>query len=557
MKIKRILSLLAATAMAATAVTGAMSVSASEVASGKCGDNVTWTLDSDGVLTLSGEGPMYFSNDDGYHNTYKDWEYSEYASQVKELIVEEGVTTIGPSAFGHTSTVDSIEVAYPNLKKITLPSTMKKLQRAAFMTSVVENITLPENIEIGSYAFDHSLLKNVTIPKGAYVKAEAFSYCKSLKEVTLNGNVSYGHGSGWGSENHTESIFNYCTALEKVTVLGPGTVIQRFDTVEKGLPNDMFYGCTALTEVIIRCDDLEYVGKVSTNGANSETFPHNGTFGMKYENKIKYYIIENSTTEKTLKNAGYITNTSDNYEYILGTSALEAVIAQAEEAIASRLYTDETVAALEKAVNKGYAVMNDPASVQKDIDMVIRNINNAIEALELRPDGPKPPDESDPSDPSTPSDPSKPSESDPSDSSDPTNPSKPTNPTNPTGGNVKKTTSPAQKASEAKAAAEKAIKQAKITSLTAKAKGKKKITVSWKKVAKAAGYEVQASTKKNFKKDAINKATTKNKIVIKKLKSKKKYFVRVRAYATYKDAKGKTQKVYSKWFKSNKKVKVK
>ncbi len=156
------------------------------------------------------------------------------------------------------------------------------------------------------------------------------------------------------------------------------------------------------------------------------------------------------------------------------------------------------------------------------------------------------PDPSDPSDPSTPSD-----------SSDPTSPSKPTNPTNPTGGNVKKTTSPAQKASEAKATAEKAIKQAKITSLTAKAKGKKKITVSWKKVAKAVGYEVQASIKKNFKKNVINKATVKNKVVIKKLKSKKKYFVRVRAYTTYKDAKGKTQKVYSKWVKSKKKVKVK
>ncbi len=120
-----------------------------------------------------------------------------------------------------------------------------------------------------------------------------------------------------------------------------------------------------------------------------------------------------------------------------------------------------------------------------------------------------------------------------------------------------KTSSKADIAAAAKKAAQQAMKQAKITKLTAKAKGKKKINVTWKKAAKATGYEVQASTKKNFNKNVIKKTTTKNKLVIKKLKSKKKYFVRVRAYKTYKDAKGKTQKVYGKWFKSKKKVKVK
>ena len=57
MKFKKLISLLAATAMAVTALTGAMTASASEVANGTCGD-LTWTLDSDGVLTLSGEGEM-------------------------------------------------------------------------------------------------------------------------------------------------------------------------------------------------------------------------------------------------------------------------------------------------------------------------------------------------------------------------------------------------------------------------------------------------------------------------------------------------------------------
>ena len=110
-----------------------------------------------------------------------------------------------------------------------------------------------------------------------------------------------------------------------------------------------------------------------------------------------------------------------------------------------------------------------------------------------------------------------------------------------------------------KKAAQKLMKQAKITKLTAKSKAKKKITVSWKKVKKAKGYEVQISAKKNFKKPIFKKFTAKTKLNIKnkKIKSKKTYYVRVRAYATYKDKNNVTKKVYSKWIKKIRKVKVK
>ncbi len=123
---------------------------------------------------------------------------------------------------------------------------------------------------------------------------------------------------------------------------------------------------------------------------------------------------------------------------------------------------------------------------------------------------------------------------------------------------TKATRSAAQVAKD-KAAAKKAMKQAKITKLTVKSKAKKKITVSWKKVKKAKGYQVQVSKKKNFKKNIVNKTTSKKKLTIKnsKLKSKKTYYVRVRAYATYKNANNKAIKVYSSWNKKLRKVKVK
>lgn len=110
-------------------------------------------------------------------------------------------------------------------------------------------------------------------------------------------------------------------------------------------------------------------------------------------------------------------------------------------------------------------------------------------------------------------------------------------------------------------ATRKAMKNVKITELSVMSKSPKKINIFWKKVKKVKGYQVQISTDKKFKKSKIvlTKSLKKNKLNIKskKLKSKKTYYVRVRAYAAYKDKNGKAKKVYSMWNKKLMKVKVK
>ena len=75
-------------------------------------------------------------------------------------------------------------------------------------------------------------------------------------------------------------------------------------------------------------------------------------------------------------------------------------------------------------------------------------------------------------------------------------------------------------------------KKASIKS--AKSKDKKQLTISWKRDSQVSGYEIQYSTDKNFK-NAKTVTVTKNKTTsksINKLKSGKKYYVRVRAYKT-------------------------
>lgn len=95
----------------------------------------------------------------------------------------------------------------------------------------------------------------------------------------------------------------------------------------------------------------------------------------------------------------------------------------------------------------------------------------------------------------------------------------------------------------------------KVKSFKAKA-GKRKLTLTWKKISGAAGYQIQVSTKKNFKgAKTITVSKSKKSYTKKGLKAKKKYYVRIRAYKTYKDANYKTKKAYGKWVTTNKKTK--
>ena len=219
---------------------------------------------------------------------------------------------------------------------------------------------------------------------------------------------------------------------------------------------------------------------------------------------------------------GHIIKTMNDVS--IAKDKLETAIKNAK-ALSADDYTAESFAALTKAIEAAEALKDD--ATVADINAAASAITAAIQGLKDKTpavDNPKP-----------------------GNNNNNTSATKPSNKTP----NVK---------SQAQKNAEKAMKQAKITKLIVKSKAKKKITVTWKKVSKAKGYQVQVSTNKKFKKSKIilTKTTKKKKLTItKKLKSKKTYFVRVRAYTTYKASNGKTNKVYSDWNKKLRKVKVK
>ncbi len=553
--------------------------------SGPCGLTTKWEWDKTSkTLTFSGKGVISIADC-----------YKQYAEETEHIVIESGITKIfastgvyidesisgtfyGFSALQDVELPDTLtfigELSFYGdpLTSINLPEGLIEIDDAAFKNcSNLEDISFPESLnKIGDSAFQYcSKLKSINLHEGMTIGGRAFNGCESLKELTIPKNVrflrSVYDAQGMSREPAT---FMACTGLEKIVIedgcwlgdpfnneftkngIADHFCLQCYSLNTVVIKGDVdcirpsaFGSCTSLTDIYLYNTGLTTITAKGTSNLEGGADPNEPDLwrdSFWTGNNPTFHVIKGSTTEQTLIDAGYLND--ENTVYLPDTTALETAISEAE-AIETDKYTDESVSAFTETLENAKALLDNMNATQDEVDSAVKAINDAKNALEEKKDEPSKPSESDPSTPS--------------DSSDPTTPTKPTSPTSPTGGNVKKTTSPAQKASEAKAAAEKAIKQAKIVSLTAKAKGKKKITVSWKKVAKAAGYEVQASTKKNFKKNVVNKATTKNKVVFKKLKSKKKYFVRVRAYTTYKDAKGKTQKVYGKWFKSKKKVKVK
>ena len=102
---KRIFSFVLAVLMIASLLP-ATALAVDIVDSGTCGakgSNLTWTLDSEGVLTISGSGDMH-----GYGSSDAPWYGSR--SRVKSAVIAEGVTSIGESAFENCRSLTSVTI---------------------------------------------------------------------------------------------------------------------------------------------------------------------------------------------------------------------------------------------------------------------------------------------------------------------------------------------------------------------------------------------------------------------------------------------------------------
>ena len=205
-------------------------------------DNLTWKLDADGTLTISGTGAMknydYYDNPSPVYNN----------SNVKKVVIEDGVTSIGNSAFDSCIRLTSITIpdsvtsignaafyGCSSLTSITIPDGVTSIGNSAFFgCSSLTSVTIPGSVtSIGNSAFDScSSLTSITIPDGVTsIGNSAFSNCSSLTSITIPGSVT----------SIGNSAFDSCIRLTSITIPDSVTSIGNF----------AFNGCVSLTSITI------------------------------------------------------------------------------------------------------------------------------------------------------------------------------------------------------------------------------------------------------------------------------------------------------------------
>lgn len=298
---KYICGLLLAAAMLLALVPSAV-FGATTVNSGTCGTNLTWTLDSDGVLTVSGSGAM--TNYSAASNA----PWYAYKSSVKSVVIKDGVTSIGTNAFygyaGITGSVvipDSVTAVGKNafyqcssMESLTIGSGVTsigkdafsicyKLKEIIFRPVSMADITLSDNAynEFFAYAgrdsggirviFDSTVKR---IPARLLYSTSAGNERVKVTAVTIGDNVEYIGKDAFTYCNMTDLVipdsvtsvgsyaFSYCTALQSVTIgdglpsisSGAFRNCSALKTVTLGkkvavISSYGFYGCSALRDI--------------------------------------------------------------------------------------------------------------------------------------------------------------------------------------------------------------------------------------------------------------------------------------------------------------------
>ena len=261
---------------------------------GTTGD-CTWTMDDNDVLTISGNGSMA---------DYEEHSMAPWDTNVKKVVIKEGVVHIGKNSFNHSE----------NLTTVTIPDSVKTIGDYAFYyCKALKDITIPDGITyadstvfsntkwyndlpdgavyVGRVLYDYKGEKD-TCPKTVDVKQgtmrindEVFKGCKNLETVTLPDTLlSIGYSafsySRLNSINIPDSVtdigsyaFYSCSILDDISISNSITSISDGMFGKCGwlnsvsIPNGVtsigdsaFSGCTDLTDITIP-DSVTSIGK--------------------------------------------------------------------------------------------------------------------------------------------------------------------------------------------------------------------------------------------------------------------------------------------------------
>ncbi|MBP5377915.1 MAG: leucine-rich repeat domain-containing protein, partial [Ruminococcus sp.] len=204
-------------------ITAAAEEASDVIAKGTLNESISWQLDSDYTLTITGSGDM-----SGITNGF-----SSYAKKIKNVIIRNTdsthtITAVGSNLFSGCTA----------LEEITLPDTITEIGSNAFRgCSKLSVCNFPSGLKkIRTRAFEGTALTELDLP-GCELDERSFFYCTSLKTLTI----------GDGTEVIPEECFRECTSLESVYFSDSVKEIKSggYDS------NGSFYKCSSLKKVSI------------------------------------------------------------------------------------------------------------------------------------------------------------------------------------------------------------------------------------------------------------------------------------------------------------------
>ncbi len=254
------------------------------VDSGECGaegDNVTWTLYSDGELIISGNGAMA----DNF------FEFSKL--DIKNVIIESGVTSIGSWVFARCD----------ELAGITIPNTVTSIGDSAFsgcdsLTSVI----IPVGVTtIGKAVFFNcKSLESIAIPAGITSIAElSFCGCKNLTSITIKKSIIY----------VGETAFEGCSSLTDVSFDGTEQEWNSI-TIENG--NDPLLNATKQFGAVCRHTEDGHETVTTEEVIDEPTFFKDGSY--EEITKCKNCGAELSREIKTIPDVSLLDTIADEIE---------------------------------------------------------------------------------------------------------------------------------------------------------------------------------------------------------------------------------------------------
>lgn len=298
-----------------------------------CGENLTYILDSTGTLTVSGTGDMY-----NFDSTSPPW--NPLVSNIKSVIIENGVTSIGNNAFGNLK----------NLTSVSIPNTVKTIGALAFTDcSSLTSVVIPEGVtSIGYNAFYfNEKLSSVTLPStlttitAATIGENAFYACSKLKTVKISADVnqiaynafrncsallsievdhdneSYSSVDGTLFNKDKTVLIRYPAALSESKYIIPNGVVEIGDFA--------FSFSNNLTEVIISETVTDIGSYAFSNCANIETLyiPKNittiGMYAFSSLSNLKSIVMQSSETTLNTYAISLYGNVLERFDFLSTT----------------------------------------------------------------------------------------------------------------------------------------------------------------------------------------------------------------------------------------------